>query len=42
VAQIAYELQFQDPSYFGRFFRLRTGLSPGAFREQEQTRMAKA
>lgn len=42
VAQIAYELQFQDPSYFGRFFRLRTNLSPGAFREQEQARMAKA
>lgn len=42
VAQIAYELQFQDPSYFGRFFRLRTGMSPGAYREQEQARIAKA
>lgn len=42
VAQIAYELQFQDPSYFGRFFRLRTGMSPGAFREQEQARLALA
>lgn len=42
VAQIAYELQFQDPSYFGRFFRLRTGISPGTFREQEQARLAKA
>ncbi len=42
VAQIAYELQFQDPSYFGRFFRLRTNLSPGAFREQEQARLALA
>lgn len=42
VAQIAYELQFQDPSYFGRFFRLRTKLSPGAYREQEQARLARA
>ncbi len=42
VAQIAYELQFQDPSYFGRFFRLRTGISPGIFRQQEQSRLAQA
>lgn len=42
VAQIAYELQFQDPSYFGRFFRLRAGISPGTYREQEQARLAHA
>ncbi len=42
IAQIAYELQFQDPSYFGRFFRLRTGISPGTFRQQEQTRLTLA
>lgn len=42
VAQIAYELQFQDPSYFGRFFRLRTGISPGTFRQTEQARLAQA
>ena len=42
VAQIAYELQFQDPSYFGRFFRLRTGISPGTFRQTEQSRLALA
>jgi AraC-like DNA-binding protein len=42
VAQIAYELRFQDPSYFGRFFRQRMNLSPGAYREQEQARLAQA
>ena len=36
VSEIAYQLQFQDPSYFGRFFRQRTGESPGAFRGREQ------
>ncbi len=41
VAEVAYQLQFQDPSYFGRFFRHRTGLSPGAYREQELARQAK-
>ncbi len=33
-AQIAYRLRFQDPSYFGRFFRRSTGLTPGDYREQ--------
>jgi AraC-like DNA-binding protein len=32
VSEIAYELRFQDPSYFCRFFRLRAGVSPGEFR----------
>jgi AraC family transcriptional regulator, transcriptional activator of pobA len=36
VAEIAYQLRFQDPSYFGRFFRQRTALAPGAFRAREQ------
>ncbi len=42
IAEIAYHLQFQDPSYFGRFFRKRTGLSPGAYREQECARQVQA
>lgn len=36
VSEIAYQLRFQDPSYFGRFFRQRTGESPGAYRGREQ------
>jgi AraC family transcriptional regulator, transcriptional activator of pobA len=33
VAQIAIALGFADPSYFGRFFRRRTGVSPARFRQ---------
>jgi AraC family transcriptional regulator, transcriptional activator of pobA len=36
IAEIAYELRFQDPSYFGRFFRKYTGLTPGEYRESSQ------
>jgi AraC-like DNA-binding protein len=32
VAEIAYRLHFEDPSYFGRFFRREAGTSPGGFR----------
>jgi AraC family transcriptional activator of pobA len=32
VAQVAYLLGFEDPAYFTRFFRQRSGLSPKAFR----------
>lgn len=33
VAEIADQLNFEDPSYFGRFFKKYTQLSPGAFRQ---------
>lgn len=32
VSEIAYELGFEDPAYFTRFFSQRTGVSPRAFR----------
>lgn len=32
IAEISYALGFQDPSYFGRFFRRDVGLSPAAYR----------
>jgi len=37
VAQIAYKLGFQDPSYFGRFFRRSARQTPGEFRDRAQT-----
>ncbi len=32
AAQVAAQLQFDDPSYFGRFFKRETGQTPNAFR----------
>lgn len=34
VAQVAYELGFEDASYFGRYFRKYTGSTPETFRQQ--------
>lgn len=33
VADIAFKLNFEDPAYFGRFFRKRTAMSPGEFKK---------
>ncbi|MEM7134212.1 MAG: helix-turn-helix domain-containing protein [Chloroflexota bacterium] len=33
IAEIGYQLNFEDPSYFGRFFRREAGVSPGRFRQ---------
>ncbi|MBL7846713.1 MAG: helix-turn-helix domain-containing protein [Cyclobacteriaceae bacterium] len=36
VAEIAYKLNFEDNSYFGRYFKKYTGLTPETFRLQKQ------
>lgn len=35
VAEVAYHLNFEDPSYFARFFRKQTGVSPATYRDQQ-------
>jgi AraC family transcriptional regulator, transcriptional activator of pobA len=39
VQEIAYGLGFSDPAYFSRFFRRQTGMTPGAYREAERSRV---
>lgn len=34
VKEISYQLGFNDPAFFGRFFKRETGLSPATFRDQ--------
>ena len=36
VKTIAYDLGFDDPAYFNRFFKKETGVAPNQFREQMQ------
>ncbi len=38
VSKLAYELGFDDPAYFWRFFRRRTGMTPSEFRRAERRR----
>ena len=33
IAEICYKLNFEDPSYFSRFFRRETGMTPNVFRK---------
>jgi AraC family transcriptional activator of pobA len=42
AAKIAYRLNFKDPSYFGRFFRAATGVSPLEFRRRHGLGSVKA
>lgn len=34
VAEIAYHLNFEDPSYFGKFFKKHTEMTPGEYRKE--------
>jgi AraC family transcriptional activator of pobA len=36
VSKLAFELGFEDPAYFCRFFKRHTGVSPSAYRENAQ------
>jgi AraC family transcriptional regulator, transcriptional activator of pobA len=42
IAQIAYDLNFEDNSYFGRFFKKYSGLTPAQFRKEVKNDTATA
>ena len=35
VSKLAFELGFEDPAYFCRFFKRRTGASPSQYRQRQ-------
>jgi len=37
VSSLAYELGFEDPAYFWRFFKRRTGMTPREFRKRQES-----
>lgn len=37
VSSLAYELGFEDPAYFWRFFKRRTGMTPREFRKRHES-----
>lgn len=39
IKEVAFRLGFSDPAYFSRFFTRQTGVTPAAWRSQEQTRL---
>ena len=39
VSKLAYELGFEDPAYFWRFFRRRTGMTPSEFRKAQRAQV---
>ena len=34
ISALAYELGFEDPAYFSRYFKSRVGVTPSAFRRE--------
>ena len=40
IAQIAYKLNFEDNSYFSKFFKKQADLTPGEFRKEEVRKVA--
>jgi len=40
IAEIAYKLNFEDNSYFSKFFKKQVGLTPGEFRKEEIRKVA--
>jgi len=34
IKEISFDLKFEDPAYFGRYFTRKVGMTPGTFRQQ--------